>query len=125
MDIFDFFNSIVNSIIKPKPKAQMRILHGNSVIVNIGYRADDSIGMTDYKRYYKVKKGKIYRKLIKHMPRNEQVNFFNTYELIPITDFVYLVITEKPMCRSQQMPTRIYRINLKKANKPFKKLRVY
>ena len=71
MGIVNFFKRLIRS----KNTKQIKVLHGNSVIVDIGHRADDSIGMTDYKRYYKVKKGKIDRKLIRRMPKNEQVNF--------------------------------------------------
>jgi len=122
MNFFDFFKRSV----KTKETKRVRVLHGNSVIVELGHRADDSIGMTDYKRYYNVKKGKIYRKLIRHMPKNEQVNFFNTYELTPITDSAYLVIVEKYLSKPQPMPTKIWRVNLTKrnTNSKFVKLKI-
>ena len=122
MGIINFFKRLVRT----ENTRQIKVLHGNSVIVDLGYRADDNIGMTDYKRYYKVKKGKINRKLIRHMPKNEQVDFFNTYELTPTTNSAYVVIIEKDLSKPQPTPTKIWRVNLnkKQTRNPFRRLRI-
>lgn len=122
MKIVNFFKRFVRT----NNTRQSKVLRGNSVIVDLGYRADDNIGMTDYKRYYKVKKGKIDRKLIKHMPKNEQVNFFNTYELTPTTTSAYVVVIEKYLSKPPPIPTKIWKVNLnkKQIRYPFRKLRI-
>jgi len=89
MNPISFISNFVSSL------SNKKVIHleGNSVRVNIGVRLDDSIGMTDYSRYYKVKKGKVRRKFVyDHKSIN---NNFKTYDLIPITNSAYIVIIEK------------------------------
>ena len=119
MGIFDFFRGIRRT----KQTSQRHILHGNLVRVDIGYRSDDNCGMTDYQRYYKVIKGRVSRKLIRHFPKGEMINFFNTYDLKPVTDFAYLVIVEKDLS-NQPAPTKIWSISLTKVGEHFKRLTI-
>jgi hypothetical protein len=103
-----------------RPKPTVRVLHGSSLVVDVGYRADDNVGMTDYKRVYKVKKGKVSRKLLHKMKKGEQCNFFQTYELKPVTNFAYVVVFEKCCSNPPPEPTKIWNVNLRKKNGKWK-----
>ncbi len=120
MSLLDFFKNAF----KKKSNTIVHVLKGNSLIVNIGHRADDSVGMTDFKRFYQVKKGKINYKIIKKHAKNEQCNFFNTYEITPKTEFAYVAVFEKSLSHLPPNPTKIWNVNLTKNRRPFRKLKI-
>ena len=85
---------------------------GNILVVDIGMRVDDGVGMTDYRRYYRVKRGKIQKRIIKRMKRGEDFNMFNTVELKPVTNLAYVLVIEKPSSNPPSMPTKVWKVIL-------------
>lgn len=63
----------------------------NVLEVDVGTYVSDG-GGCDYGQNYKVKRGKVLTKCIRHMKKNEDTNMFNTLKLTPITNSAYLLV---------------------------------
>jgi hypothetical protein len=65
------------------------ITKGSALIIDVGFYVSDS-GASDYSIDFKVKRGKIYKKCIGKMKKNEDTYMFNKFKLTPITSSVFI-----------------------------------
>lgn len=124
MGIFAFFRNIFTS----EPHRHFRRYKlvkppiGNILEVDIGQYIGDS-GLNDYERYYKVRRGKIKKKIVRRMKNGEDTYMFNTFELTPATNSSYILVIEKPLSNPPPIPTKVWKIILRKQQKG-KKLKI-
>jgi hypothetical protein len=78
----------------PRVKKIQHRWQTNVLIVEEGYREDDSFGMTDYSISLKVKRGKVYKKVLRKPSCRERVNHFTTYRLTPKTKSAVIVVSK-------------------------------
>ena len=111
MDIINILKNLF--LLQPRRRYKyIKYARGNKLVVDIGTYADDNIGMNDYKRYYKVKRGKIQKKMIRQMKKGEDTNMFNTFELTPTTNLARVVVIEKPLSSPPPISTKMWKVIL-------------
>jgi len=88
--------------------------------VNVGTYIDDGIGSNDYFIDFKVKRGKVHKKCIRAMKKNELTYKFNTLRLTPITDSAFVKVKKVRNGGN----TEIYNVILIKQLKKWKKIKI-
>ncbi|NTV23497.1 MAG: hypothetical protein HGA85_03925, partial [Nanoarchaeota archaeon] len=87
----------------------------NVLYVFIGDYCDDSGGISDYKVYYKVKRGKVYSIDTKQKDARGQNYRFRKFKLTPLTEHAFVVVIKESI--GKPIYKKIWHVNLFKEAK--------
>jgi hypothetical protein len=118
----NFFRRLFININYKSKKTTNVIIKGSTLIVDVGTYVSDS-GVSDYSITFKVKKGKIYKKCISKMKKNEDTYMFNKFKLTPITNSVFIKV-KKYYLGANPNYVEIYNILLVKKLPKYKVIKI-
>jgi hypothetical protein len=106
-----FFAAPAKKKKRNKRKRRHRALKCNAVRFREGAYASDS-GMSDYDIYYKVKRGEVYKKILRHYSKGESTNMFNQVELRPQTQSAYVLVMYRDLSSRRSRSSVLFKVTL-------------